>query len=70
MAPVLAVKVDVDTERGTRLGVPDLVRLLRECDVPACFLFSLGPDNTGRALSRVFRPGFFGKVSRTNEVQR
>jgi len=69
MAPVLAVKVDVDTERGTRLGVPDLVRLLRECDVPACFLFSLGPDNTGRAISRVFRPGFFGKVSRTNVVQ-
>ncbi|OAM90124.1 4-deoxy-4-formamido-L-arabinose-phosphoundecaprenol deformylase [Termitidicoccus mucosus] len=64
----LALKVDVDTERGTRLGVPALAALLRESDVPACFLFSLGPDNTGRAIRRVFRPGFFKKVSRTGVV--
>jgi peptidoglycan/xylan/chitin deacetylase (PgdA/CDA1 family) len=32
-------------------------------------LFSLGPDQTGRAISRVFRPGFFQKVSRTSVVQ-
>ena len=69
MAPALAIKVDVDTDRGTRVGVPNLLHLLREFEVPACFLFSLGPDNTGKAISRVFRPGFFGKVSRTNVVQ-
>ena len=28
----------------------------------ATFLFTLGPDHTGRAIKRVFRPGFFGKV--------
>ncbi len=32
------------------------------------FLFSLGPDNTGRAIKRIFRPGFLGKVSRTSVV--
>ena len=29
------------------------------------FLFSVGPDHTGRAIKRVFRPGFMGKVKRT-----
>jgi undecaprenyl phosphate-alpha-L-ara4FN deformylase len=64
----LAVKVDVDTDRGTRIGVPNLLALLREQNVPATFLFSLGPDNTGRAIKRVFRPGFLKKVSRTSVV--
>ncbi|HWA87041.1 MAG TPA: 4-deoxy-4-formamido-L-arabinose-phosphoundecaprenol deformylase [Opitutus sp.] len=65
----LALKVDVDTDRGTREGVPNLVADFREFEVPACFLFSLGPDQTGRAITRVFRPGFFKKVSRTSVVQ-
>ena len=67
--PVLALKVDVDTERGTREGVPALVRLLEQFGIPATFLFSLGPDNTGRAITRIFRPGFFKKVSRTSVLQ-
>ena len=69
MAIRLALKIDVDTERGTRLGVPALVSLLQEHRAPASFLFSLGPDNTGKAISRVFRPGFFQKVSRTSVLQ-
>jgi peptidoglycan/xylan/chitin deacetylase (PgdA/CDA1 family) len=64
----LAVKVDVDTDRGTRVGVPNLLRLFGELGVKATFLFSLGPDNTGRALRRIFRPGFFSKVTRTGVV--
>ncbi len=67
-APRLAIKVDVDTDRGTREGVPALSRLLAERGIKATFLFALGPDNTGRAIRRVFRPGFFNKVSRTNVV--
>jgi len=62
----LALKVDVDTDRGTREGVPNLVAELRAAGVRACFLFSLGPDQTGRAITRVFRPGFLRKVSRTS----
>ena len=64
----LALKVDVDTDRGTRVGVPQLAADCGEFGLPACFLFSLGPDQTGRAITRVFRPGFFQKVSRTSVV--
>jgi undecaprenyl phosphate-alpha-L-ara4FN deformylase len=64
----LALKVDADTYRGTQIGVPRLVDLLRLHQAGATFLFSLGPDHTGRAIKRVFRPGFFGKVSRTSVV--
>src|SRR5208283_1196099 len=69
MAVRLALKVDVDTDRGTRVGVPNLAADCREAGVPACFLFSLGPDQTGRAVTRVLRPGFFGKVARTSVVR-
>jgi undecaprenyl phosphate-alpha-L-ara4FN deformylase len=65
----LALKVDVDTDRGTREGVPNLVADCQKVDAPACFLFSLGPDQTGRAITRVLRPGFFQKVSRTSVVE-
>ena len=65
-AKIIAIKIDVDTERGTRLGVPNLLKLLKNLAIPATFLFSLGPDNTGRAIRRIFRPGFLRKVSRSN----
>jgi len=65
----LALKVDVDTLRGTREGVPRLVDLLKKHAAQATFLFSLGPDHTGRAIKRAFRPGFFKKVSRTSVVE-
>jgi peptidoglycan/xylan/chitin deacetylase (PgdA/CDA1 family) len=64
----LSIKVDVDTDRGTRIGVPNLLSLFDEFNVKATFLFSLGPDNTGRAIKRIFRPGFFSKVKRTSVV--
>ncbi|HET7763524.1 MAG TPA: polysaccharide deacetylase family protein [Burkholderiales bacterium] len=62
----LALKVDVDTYRGTRKGVPRLVEILKKHDAGATFFFSLGPDHTGRAIKRAFRRGFFSKVSRTS----
>jgi len=65
----LALKVDVDTYRGTREGVPALVRLFERFGVRATFLFSLGPDHTGRAVRRVLRPGFVGKVGRTSVLE-
>lgn len=65
----LALKVDVDTFRGTREGVPRLVETLQKHGAGATFLFSLGPDNTGRAIKRVFRPGFMKKVSRTSVLE-
>jgi undecaprenyl phosphate-alpha-L-ara4FN deformylase len=65
----LALKVDVDTDRGTREGVPRLMAILKQHGASATFLFSLGPDHTGRALKRVFRPGFLQKVSRTSVLE-
>lgn len=67
--PQLALKIDVDTFRGTRIGVPRLVELLQKHGAQATFLFSLGPDNTGRAIKRAFRPGFMKKVKRTSVVE-
>ncbi len=64
----LAIKVDVDTDRGTRDGVVPLARLLLRHQVPAVFLFSLGPDNMGKSVYRMFQPGFFKKVMRTRVV--
>lgn len=65
----IALKIDVDTYRGTVEGVPRLIALLEKYRAGATFLFSLGADHTGRAIKRVFRPGFFGKVSRTSVVE-
>ena len=62
----LALKIDVDTYWGTKQSVPRLVDLLKRHGAGATFLFSLGPDHTGRAIKRVFRRGFIGKVSRTS----
>jgi len=65
----IALKVDVDTCRGTRQGVPRLIRILRARNAGATFLFSLGPDHTGRAITRMFRAGFLGKVRRTSVLR-
>jgi undecaprenyl phosphate-alpha-L-ara4FN deformylase len=48
--------------------VPRLVEALKRHGAQATFFFSLGPDHTGRAIKRVFRRGFLGKVSRTSVV--
>jgi undecaprenyl phosphate-alpha-L-ara4FN deformylase len=65
----IGLKVDVDTLRGTREGVPRLMALLQRLGMDATFYFSVGPDNTGRALKRVFRKGFAQKVARTSVLK-
>ena len=67
--PNIALKIDVDTYRGTREGVPRLAAALERAGARATFLFSVGPDHTGRAIKRVFRRGFLGKVRRTSVAQ-
>ncbi len=44
------------------------MELLKRHDAGATFLFSLGPDHTGRAIKRALRPGFMQKVGRTSVV--
>lgn len=65
----LALKIDVDTYRGTREGVPRLVETLKRYNAQATFFFTLGPDHMGRAIKRVFRPGYLSKVSRMSVVE-
>jgi undecaprenyl phosphate-alpha-L-ara4FN deformylase len=65
----IGLKVDVDTLRGTREGVPRLMALLKKLGMDATFYFSVGPDHTGRALRRVFRKGFAQKVARTSVLK-
>jgi len=66
---LIALKIDVDTFRGTREGAVRLAGLLERLGVRATFLFSLGPDHTGRAIRRAFRRGFLGKVKRTSVLE-
>jgi len=65
----IGLKVDVDTLRGTREGVPRLAALLRKHGIDATFYFSVGPDHTGRAMRRVLRKGFAQKVARTSVLK-
>lgn len=62
----VALKVDVDTYAGTRDGVPALLADMARFGVRGTFYFSMGPDNSGKAVRRIFtRPGFLQKMLRT-----
>lgn len=59
----VALKIDVDTYRGTLQGVPRLIESLRRHGAGATFLFSLGPDHSGRALNGMLGGRRAGRVS-------
>lgn len=64
--PTIALKIDVDTYAGTRDGVPRLLEILERFGIRATFYFSMGPDNSGKAIRRIFtRKGFLRKMLRT-----
>ncbi len=66
----LALKIDVDTYQGIGQGVPRLLDCLARHRVPASVYVSMGPDNSGKAIRRLFtRKGFAGKMLRSNAVR-
>jgi peptidoglycan/xylan/chitin deacetylase (PgdA/CDA1 family) len=65
----VALKIDVDTHQGLELGVPRLASMLENEGIAASFYITMGPDNSGRAVLRVFKNrGFLSKMFRTKAV--
>jgi undecaprenyl phosphate-alpha-L-ara4FN deformylase len=65
----LALKINVETYRGTREGVPRLVEVLKRQGVQASFFFTVGPDCSGRAINHFFRRGFPGRTTRISLLE-
>lgn len=61
----LAIKIDIDTLKGYREGLPRLLDILKAHGARASIFFSMGPDESGKALRRIFRRGFLTKMLRT-----
>jgi undecaprenyl phosphate-alpha-L-ara4FN deformylase len=61
---LLALRITSSTYRGTLQGIPPLVEQLRRHNAGGTFLFSMGPDHSGRAIKRIFRSGQLKQASR------
>lgn len=66
---LFALKIDVDTYRGMKEGLPRLLDILAARKILGTVFVSMGPDHSGRAIRRIFtKPGFLTKMLRTRAV--
>lgn len=65
----VVLRVDVDTRQGLEAGVPRLLELFRRLDVRASFFVTMGPDRSGVAIRRIWRPSFIRKMLRTRALR-
>lgn len=61
----IGLRIDVDTFRGTRRGVPRLLSALERRGVRGTWYMTMGPDNMGRHARRMLRPTFALKMLRS-----
>ncbi len=67
---MIVLKVDIDTYEGMKNGLPVLLNFFREQGIKASFYVSFGPDESGKAVKRVFtKKGFLKKMFRTNAAK-
>jgi len=65
----LAIKVDVDGLAPALIGAPQLADLMETHSAGASFLFSVGPDRSGRHIGRLFQHGMPGRLWRTRFIR-
>jgi peptidoglycan/xylan/chitin deacetylase (PgdA/CDA1 family) len=69
--PRLALRITVGTYVGMRDGVPALLAILDRFGIRATFYLSLGPDNSGKAIRRIFLvPELVKKLLQTRPLSR
>ncbi|MFA5162466.1 MAG: polysaccharide deacetylase family protein [Elusimicrobiales bacterium] len=66
----ISLKLDIDTRRGMEEGLPRLLGLFARRKLRASVFFSYGPDESGKAVKRIFtKKGFLKKMFRTNAAK-
>ncbi len=65
----VALRIDVDTRRGLVEGVPRLLGTLGSAGIRASFFVTMGPDRSGLAIRRAWRPSFVLKMLRSRALR-
>lgn len=70
MKKTIGLKLDIDTYRGMKEGLPRLLDFFEKENIRASVFVSFGPDESGKAVKRVFtRKGFLKKMFRSNAAK-